>query len=203
MRQFVARSSHVQGIAFDVPDCRIAVGTCGVQQVKSVTVAGDSQEAAVDASDLLANPEPVLKDWLIKRNCSVSPRQFVWFFVSLALFSLAVAFMLMAVGAWLVLPFTGIDLLVVAVAFAVYARHAVDYERIRLYPNRLVIEQVSAEQLTQFEFNPRWVRIESGDTPREPVRLVSRGETIMIGRHLAQYRRAQFAGELRLWLSRC
>ena len=29
------------------------------------------------------------------------------------------------------------------------------------------------------------------------MKLVSRGETITIGQHLAQYRRKQFAGELR------
>jgi len=65
------------------------------------------------------------------------------------------------------------------------------------------IEQVSAERLTQFEFNPRWVRIEPGATPRDQIKLVSRGQTIMIGQHLAQYRRAQFAGELRMWLTCC
>jgi uncharacterized membrane protein len=123
--------------------------------------------------------------------------------VSLALFSLAIAFTLVLCGAWLVLPFTGIELLAVGVAFTVYARHAVDYERVRLFPNRLVIEQVSAEQLTQFEFNPRWVRVETGATPRDRITLVSRGQTVTIGQHLAQYRRAQFAGELRMWLRRC
>lgn len=153
--------------------------------------------------DLLANPETVLKDWTIRRNCSVSPRQFVGFYVSLALASSAIAIMLLVKGVWLVLPFTGLELLVVGVAFVVYARHAVDYERIRLYPHRLVVEQVSADELTQFEFNPRWVRVETGATPREPVKLVSRGQTVAVGVHLAQYRRAQFAEELRRWLAGC
>ena len=155
------------------------------------------------SSDLLAESEPVLKDWTMKRNCSVSPKQFVCFYLSLAVVSLVIAFMLDLIGAWLVLPFTGIELLAVGIAFAIYARHAVDYERIRLFPNRLVIERVSAEQVTQFEFNPRWVRIEPGETPRDQIKLVSRGQTIMIGQHLAQYRRAQFANELRSWLARC
>ncbi|GAB6846784.1 MULTISPECIES: DUF2244 domain-containing protein [Paraburkholderia] len=153
--------------------------------------------------DLLANPETVLKDWTIRRNCSVSPRQFVGFYVSLALVSSAIAIMLLVKGVWLVLPFTGLELLVVGVAFVVYARHAVDYERIRLYPHRLVVEQVSADELTQFEFNPRWVRVETGATPREPVKLVSRGQTVAVGVHLAQYRRAQFAEELRRGLAGC
>jgi uncharacterized membrane protein len=156
----------------------------------------------MQTSDLLASPEPVIKDWLMKRNCSVSPRQFVYFYVSLAFVSVTIAVLLLINGAWLVLPFTGIDLLVVGGAFAVYARHAVDYERIRLYPNRLVIEQASADTLSQFELNPRWVRVEPGATPRDPVRLVSRGQTVAVGLHLPQYRRAQFARELRTWLAR-
>jgi len=156
----------------------------------------------MDQSALLTDTEPVVKDWLMKRNCSVSPRQFVGFYVSLALVSLGIAMMLVLNGAWLVLPFTGIELLAVGIAFAVYARHAVDYERIRLYQNRLLIEQMNAEVLTQFEFNPRWVRVEAGATPREPLTIVSRGQSVKIGQHLAQHRRKQFAAELQASLRR-
>jgi uncharacterized membrane protein len=146
--------------------------------------------------------EPVLADWLMKRNCSVSPRQYVWFFVSLMLCSSAIALLLVTQGAWLVAPFTGIELVVVGVAFVIHARHAVDYERIRLYANRLV-EQSIAEEIRQFEFNPRWVRVEPGASPRDPVRLVSRGQAVAVGRHLAHYRRDQLASELRASLRRC
>lgn len=155
------------------------------------------------ATTLRTEAEPVVRDWLMKRNCSVSPRQFVLFYASLALFSTVIAASLLVRGAWPVLPFTGIELLVVGVAFVIYARHAVDYERIRLYPNRLVIEQVSAQRVTQFEFNPRWVRIEHGASPRDPVKVVSRGQTVVVGVHLAHYRRAPFANELRAALARC
>lgn len=130
----------------------------------------------MEAANGLHDAEPVLADWLMKRNCSVSPRQFVAFYVSLAAFSLLIAVLLLWRGAWLVLPFTGIELLAVGVAFAIYARHAVDYERIRLFPHRLVIERMSAERLTQIELNPRWVRVEPGASPRDPITLVSRGE---------------------------
>ena len=145
----------------------------------------------MEATTLLKDAEPVLRDWLMKRNCSVSPRQFVLFYVSLAVFSLIIAGLLVIRGAWLVLPFTGIELLAVGVAFLIYARHAVDYERIRLYPNRLVIEQMSAQRLTQFEFNPRWVRVEQGASPRDPIKIVSRGQAVVIGLHLAHYRRGR------------
>ncbi|AOK30677.1 hypothetical protein WS67_15285 [Burkholderia singularis] len=156
----------------------------------------------MEAAEGLPDAEPVLKDWLMKRNCSVSPRQFVTFYVSLAACSLMIAVLLFWRGAWLVLPFTGIELLAVGVAFIVYARHAVDYERIRLFRHRLIIERMSAERLTQIELNPDWVRVEPGESPCDPIRLVSRGEAFVIGQHLAQYRRAQFARELRASLMR-
>src|ERR1700721_2922437 len=147
----------------------------------------------MQAMDSLTDTEPVVKDWLIKRNCSVSPRQFVAFYVSLALFSLLVASLLVWAGAWMVLPFTGIELLAVGVAFVVYARHAVDYERILLFQNRLLIERMDAETLTQMEFNPRWVRVEPGATPRDPVKLVSRGQSVPVGIHLGTHGARRFA----------
>jgi uncharacterized membrane protein len=156
----------------------------------------------MQASQALTDSEPLIKDWLMKRNCSVSPRQFVGFYVSLALVSIAIATSLFLNGAWLVLPFTGIELTVVGVAFVIYARHAVDFERIRLYRNRLLIEQMNAAELTQFEFNPRWVRVETGATPRDPLTIVSRGQTVRIGQHLAQHRRKQFAADLQASLRR-
>jgi uncharacterized membrane protein len=157
----------------------------------------------MEATTPLTDAEPVVRDWLMKRNCAVSPRQFVWFYASLASFSVVIAVLLVVRGAWPVLPFTGVELLAVGVAFVIHARHAVDYERIRLFPNRLVIEQMSGQRLTQYEFNPRWVRIERGASPRDPIRVVSRGQTVVIGVHLAQYRRASFAAELRATLARC
>ncbi|RKP58797.1 DUF2244 domain-containing protein [Pararobbsia silviterrae] len=147
--------------------------------------------------------EPVLKDWMLKRNCSVSPKQFFVFYVGLCLVSLSIALTVVYWGAWLVLPFTGLDLLVVGVAFVIYARHAVDYEYIRLCEHRLVIERVSADRVSQYEFNPRWVRVEPGATPRDRITLHSAGQSVTIGQHLAWHLRSQFANELRSWLRRC
>lgn len=157
----------------------------------------------MEATTLLADDEPVVGDWMMKRNCAVSPRQFVCFYASLASFSVVIAVLLVVRGAWPVLAFTGIELLAVGAAFVIHARHAVDYERIRLFPNRLVIEQMSGQRLTQYEFNPRWVRVERGASLRDPVRVVSRGQAVVVGVHLAQYRRASFAAELRAALTRC
>ncbi|WP_338925873.1 DUF2244 domain-containing protein [Mycetohabitans endofungorum] len=52
---------------------------------------------------------------------------------------------------------------------------------------------MSAGSVTQFEFNPRWVRIEPGREPRQCVTVASGRVSVSVGRHLAFDRRAEFA----------
>jgi uncharacterized membrane protein len=160
------------------------------------------REALVAAVEAIEQTEAVLKDWKIQRNCSVSPRQFFCFYGLVALVSFTIAITFLLRGAWMVLPFSGLEVLAVGVAFLIHARHAVDYEHIRLSPNRLVVEKMNADRLTSIEFNPRWVRVEA-DQAGTRIALVSRGQTVSIGEHLAVYKRAQFARELRRALLQC
>ncbi|GAB3625781.1 DUF2244 domain-containing protein [Pandoraea terrae] len=148
-----------------------------------------------------SDTDRVKQEWTHKRNCAISPRQFVLFYLSLAAVSLGVACIVAWRGGWMVLPFTGLDLLVVGIAFVIYARHATDYEVIRLSPERLVVEQRSAQRLRQYEFNPRWVRIDIENLPRTRIVLRSAGRSVVIGVHLAQHRREAFARELRRCLA--
>jgi uncharacterized membrane protein len=127
----------------------------------------------------------------------------VLFYVLPAYFSLAIAVTpLMWRGAWLVMPFTGIELLAVGVAFAIYARHAVDYERIRLFPHRLVIERMDAERFTQIEFNPLGAGRAGCDATRSDSTGIARADR----RNRAASRAVQacaVADELRVSLRRC
>jgi hypothetical protein len=70
--------------------------------------------------------------WFLRRNCSVSPRQLGWMYLSLCAVSLAIGAAFWFQGAKLVLPFAWIELVAVGIAFAAYARHATDGETIRL-----------------------------------------------------------------------
>ncbi|MGI4984741.1 MAG: DUF2244 domain-containing protein [Janthinobacterium lividum] len=151
----------------------------------------------------VACADPALKEWLLKRNCALSPRQFVGLFVSLCSVSLTIAVVFLLRGAWLILPFTVLELSALLAACVVHARHAIDYEHIRLFPNRLVVERMHAFRITRTEFNPLWVRVEPGATPREPMTLRSAGKSLRIGRYLMADAREPFATELRVWLRRC
>jgi uncharacterized membrane protein len=76
--------------------------------------------------------EALSKSWVLRRNCALSPRQLAVAFGVLGTTSLLIAIAWAATGAWIVLPFAAIELLVLAVAFLAYARHARDQERITL-----------------------------------------------------------------------
>ena len=59
---------------------------------------------------------------ILKRNCSMSPAGLAMAFAALAVVTLAIGVGFASVGAWLVLPFAGLEVLGLAVAFVVYAR---------------------------------------------------------------------------------
>jgi uncharacterized membrane protein len=145
--------------------------------------------------------------WLIKRNCSASPRQLAAVFGSLVAVSLAFGAVFAALGLWMVLPFVGLEIVAVAAAFLCYGRHAADAERIELNAETLTVERIEAEQRRRWEFDRRRVRVEvdeqsKGWGVRVRVRLASRGEQVEIGRHLLDEKRAVLARELRTALNR-
>ena len=61
---------------------------------------------------------------ILKRNCSMSPAGLATAFAVLAVLTLAIGVGFAVVGAWLVLPFAGLEVLMLAVAFFLYARRA-------------------------------------------------------------------------------
>ncbi len=112
------------------------------------------QTASGDSGGNLDGPPPAPHDWLMKRNCSLSPRQVGWFYLSIFTVSLAIALFFAVQGSWLVLPFAGLDLLGLGIALLVYARHATDYERVSINDGVLVVETASAQRLTRAGIQP-------------------------------------------------
>ena len=59
-------------------------------------------------------------------NCSISPAGFLGVLASLAAVTLAIGIGFALLGAWLVLPFAGLEVLALGAAFVVYARRFSD-----------------------------------------------------------------------------
>ncbi|WP_291141232.1 DUF2244 domain-containing protein [Hydrogenophaga sp.] len=133
----------------------------------------------------------------MRRNCSISPSQLGALYASLCVVSLGVAGFFWAHGATLVLPFAAAELLAVAVAFVVYARHAADGESVWLMPERLVVEQERGGQVQRREFSRDWVRIEAREGGSSLIEVREGGRSVQIGRHVRTDLRPLLAREMR------
>mgnify|MGYP003576935884 CR=1 FL=1 len=140
-------------------------------------------------------------EWVLKRNCSISPRQLLAFYVSLCAVSLGIASVFWAHGATLVMPFAWAELIGMGAALWVYARHAVDRERIALVAGRLTVERSVAGRLEQVVFEPEWLRVELQGGDDALVELTGQGQRIAVGRHVRAEWRPDLAEELRAALS--
>jgi uncharacterized membrane protein len=141
--------------------------------------------------------------WLLRRNCSMTPLQLVAFYLSLCVWSLAIAGAFWWRGATLVMPYAGIELLAVGVALFVYARHAGDRERVVLEPGRLTVECTLGRHTDQIEFAPAWVRVEPAHGDRSLIEISGEGKRVAIGRFVRPELRRALADELRAALRRC
>jgi uncharacterized membrane protein len=129
----------------------------------------------------------------LKRNCSISPAGLAGVFAALALVVVTIGAGFAIAGAWLVLPFAGLEVLLLGAAYVLYARHAADYERIVLDSGRLTVEVAQAQQTSRYEMEARRARV-----CLEEERVVLRGarEQLELGRHLDAEMRVRFAAEL-------
>lgn len=121
----------------------------------------------------------------VKRNCSLSPRALLVLLAATAAVSFAIGIGFALVGAWMVLPFAGLEVLAIAAAFYVNARHAGDFERISLRGGMLKVQVREGAALREHEFNPAWARLlvrDSAAGARAYIR--SHGRELEIARHL-------------------
>lgn len=140
--------------------------------------------------------------WLLKRNCSLAPRQLLGLYLSLCLLTFGIAAVFWRLGASLVMPFAGVELLAIGGAFLLYARHAADSESIRLRRGSLTVQRTHGPHVEQVEFEASWVRVEPQGGDRSLIELSGQGRHIAIGRFVRPELRRQLADELR-WALRC
>ena len=131
---------------------------------------------------------------ILKRNCSISPAGLAGVFGALAVVALAIGAGFALAGAWLVLPFAGLEVAALLGAYLAYARVAPDYERVELSAGRLTVEVVQARRLSRWHMEARRARV---SMENEWVVVRGGGEPLQLGRHLDAQRRAEFASELR------
>lgn len=144
---------------------------------------------------------PVL-EWLLRRNCSITPAQLLAFYASLCAVSLLISGLFLWQGAPFVLLFAGLELLVVGVALLAFARHAGDRETLTLAGRSFSVEQRFGSRMARTDFTAEWLSIEPAAGQGSLVQLSGEGRTVCIGRFVRPELRPALAQELRRALRR-
>lgn len=122
---------------------------------------------------------------IAKPNCSLSSKERLGVVVLVASFSLMIATGFVLAGAWLVLPFAGLELLALGFAFYYINCHAGDYESITIEGDKLAIEKHSYKKTSEIVFNRYWARVLLRDLPSgdQALLLRSHGKEVEFGRY--------------------
>jgi uncharacterized membrane protein len=138
------------------------------------------------------------REWLLKRNCSLSPRQLGIAYALLCSGALGIALIFVLQGIWFVFAFAVLELSGIACALLHYARHALDHEHIALTDHCLLVERVLGGHREQIRLDPAWTRIALPDQRRRAlIRIESRGVRVEVGGFVSDAIRQQVAQELR------
>ncbi|MDH3689785.1 MAG: DUF2244 domain-containing protein [Gammaproteobacteria bacterium] len=151
----------------------------------------------IDAS---ADPSRSYFQATIKPNQSLSLSAMLGLFVSLTLVAMAIGFYLATLGAWMVLPFAGLELLVVGVVLVTVSRHTNDYELIIVDDSAVRVTRRLGAREISYEFQRYWTKVflEPGLHRWHPSRLLigSHGRRIALGGCLTEEARREFATQL-------
>jgi uncharacterized membrane protein len=137
------------------------------------------------------------REWHLKRNCSLTPRQLAKAYLLLCCgsFGIAVAFTMQ--GLWIVFAFAVVEMAAVGAALLHYARHALDREHIALTDRCLLVERVLGQRTEQVRLDPHWTRITVPESRRDLIELESKGTRVEVGAFVTDEQRQRIARELR------
>jgi uncharacterized membrane protein len=134
--------------------------------------------------------------FIARRNNSLSSSGRLLFFSFILAVSLGIALGFTVVfGAWLILPFAGLEMGVLYWALRSIDRHAGDYEKLVVWGNNIRVEIADGPEVRTCELNRHWVQmVSASDGSRLALR--AHGKEIEIGRHLGADSRAVMARDL-------
>ena len=153
----------------------------------------------------MAAGDPVLLDTTLRPSPPMPPSalRIVLAIVAAVNFGFALGFVLH--GAWLVTPFMGLDVALLAWAFRASVRASRRHERVLLTSSQLTVERhPPAGPASAIALNPYWVRVDMADPPEHwsQLTLWSHGKGVCVGAFLAPAERLAFAHILKTALRR-
>ena len=134
-----------------------------------------------------------------KPNSALTPVNKIKVVVLLAMIPMLIGIGFSMIGAWLVLPFVGLEIMAIAIAFYYINNHESDYESISIDGDSLVVERCTAQKISQDVINPYWVKVLQHILPNGELHLYlqSHGKEIEVGRYLTREQRELLAKQLK------
>ncbi len=128
--------------------------------------------------------------WSARPNRSLSARgRRVWVGL-IAANAILMSAMAVVIGAWPILPFAGLEVLLVVVAFALVERHDNDFERLEVVQDKFRWEARNGNNCSSLTGNVAWMRIEwcvIGNAGRRYLRLSYAGQSVLVGACLTEH----------------
>lgn len=142
--------------------------------------------------------DEVLFDAVITPHRSLSPRGFAILMAAIGGIGFLSGVIFVAIGAWPVLGFFGLDVALIYWAFSLNYRSARAAEHVLLTREALTIRRLDHRgRGVEIAMQPYWLRLEmAGDEDAREIRLTTHGETHTVGAWLSPAERAEFADAL-------
>jgi uncharacterized membrane protein len=142
----------------------------------------------------------VFFDAVLEPNRPLSPKGIAILLGLVGGVSFAAGIVFVLKGAWPVMPFLGLDAILLGLALRANVKASRRREHLLLTQEALLIERIGPKgQVKRVEINPYWLRVEHDDPELlgSELALVSRGRRWVIGAFLGAEERASLADALR------
>jgi uncharacterized membrane protein len=143
---------------------------------------------------------PFLLDAVLSPHRSLPPRGFLVLMLAFGGVSFAAGLLFASMGAWPVLGFFGLDVLLFYIAFRISYRRARLREIVRVTRQQVTVRRVQPDgRQTLWQFEPAWVRVELHRPEEHDCRLelASGRQSLALGAFLSPEERVEFAATLR------
>ena len=142
---------------------------------------------------------------VLRPHRSLGPFGFHVLMALVALVSFTAGMVFFLIGAWPVVGFLGLDVLLIYGAFKLSYRSGRAFETVQLLPETLIVRRVNpAGRVRTWRFQPHWVRVSMANPPRHESQLTvsSHGKRVTLGAFLTPRERVEVADALRTALGK-
>ena len=139
--------------------------------------------------------------FMIRPNCSLPWRETMRLYLGMVIVSFSIAIVFAMKGMWLVLPFTGLEMLVLGIALYLVARRSMRWQLLNIHEDCVDIVEGMDNSTRSSSYQRGWVQVRleaavvKGHAPRLVLR--SHGRSTEIGECLTEIEKQQLAQQLR------